>query len=72
MIIKIVARCADHLDEFLRRNIPLRLMVVESTLQKLPHDLESFCLQNFAAHVHIMNINCPYSQGLQFTKKSSL
>ena len=58
-----VGRCAEHLDEFLRRNIPLRLLIPDSALRILPHDLESFCKERFKANVHIMNINCPFSAG---------
>jgi len=57
----VVGRCAEHLDEFLRRNIPLRLLIPDSALRILPHDLESFCKERFKANVHIMNINCPFS-----------
>ena len=60
---QVVARCAEHLDEFLRRNIPLRLLIAEQALRILPIHLESYCKDQFKAIVHIMNINCPFSTG---------
>ena len=39
LIGKIVSRCAEHLDEFLRRNIPLRLLLPEYGIQNFPQNL---------------------------------
>jgi len=58
---KVIGRCAEQLDEFLRKNIPIRLMVSEIALSILPDDLESYCKSEWNADIRIMPENCPYS-----------
>ncbi|CAG5111304.1 Oidioi.mRNA.OKI2018_I69.chr2.g5625.t1.cds [Oikopleura dioica] len=58
---KVIGRCAEQLDEFLRKNIPIRLMVSEIALSVLPDDLESYCKSEWNADIRIMPMNCPFS-----------
>lgn len=61
LIGKIVARCSEHLDEFLRRNIPIRLLLPTFGLQNFPPSPVNFCKTNFNSNVHIFGVNCPQS-----------
>jgi hypothetical protein len=61
LISKIVSRCAEHLDEFLRRNIPLRLLLPELGIENLPPNPVKFCSSTFNTTVQIFNVNCPAS-----------
>jgi len=61
LIGKIVSRCAEHLDEFLRRNIPLRLLLPEYGIQNFPQNPIKYCSSNFNTTVQIFNVNCPGS-----------
>jgi len=61
LIGKIVARCSEHLDEFLRRNIPIRLLLPSFGIQNLPPMPVQYCKSNFNSSIHIFPINCPHS-----------
>ena len=61
LIGKIVARCAEHLDEFLRRSIPLRLLLPTCGLRNQPPNPIKYAKQHFNTNIHIFNINCPAS-----------
>ena len=63
LIGKIVARCSEHLDEFLRRNIPIRLLLPSFGIQNLPPMPVQYCKSNFNSNIHIFAINCPHSNG---------
>ena len=63
LIGKIVARCSEHLDEFLRRNIPIRLLLPSFGIQNLPPMPVQYCKSNFNSNIHIFGINCPHSNG---------
>ena len=69
LIGKIVSRCAEHLDEFLRRNIPLRLLLPEYGIQNFPQNPIKYCSSNFNTTVQIFNVNCPGSNGNQNKSK---
>lgn len=61
LIGKIVARCAEHLDEFLRRSIPLRLLLPTCGLRNQPPNPVKYAKQHFNTNIQIFNINCPAS-----------
>ena len=61
LIGKIVARCAEHLDEFLRRSIPLRLLLPTCGLRNQPPNPVKYAKQHFNTNIHVFNINCPAS-----------
>jgi len=61
LIGKIVARCCEHLDEFLRRQIPLRLLLPTCGLRNQPPHPVKYAKANFSTNIHIFGINCPGS-----------